>query len=917
VRRRPGARRRAADSAGQPLRVLYVEHDQADVELALAALEQGGFTVAADVVERPEELTARLRSASYDLVLSDYQLPSWTGMDALELMRREGVELPFILVSGTLGEEAAVECIKQGAADCVLKQSMVRLPLAVRRALAEKDARAARARAEETLRESEDRYRNLIENSQELIQSVAPDGTFVFVNRAWHETLGYTASELPRLSMLDVIHPDSREHCSEVFRRVLRGEVVADVEATFVSKDGRNVQVEGSTAPRIYEGRVVATHGFFRDVTLRKRAEEELKAIEERFKQFVEGSPDAIAGVDGSGRIVLANAQMERLFGYSRRELMGHTVELLVPERLRDAHREHRAAYHRKPVTRPMGGGLDLAGRRKDGTEFPAEISLSPVETRQGLLVMAVVRDLTERKRSEQALRESEQRYRSLFEGMTHGVYRSTADGRFLDVNPALVAMLGYGPKEEVLALDLARDVYARPEDRERLVAQYLQASRVEATEVQWKRRDGAIIDVRLTGRPVHRADGSLEAFEMIAEDVTHRRALELQVQQAQKMDAVGRLAGGVAHDFNNLLTVITGFTDLVMDSLGKGHPAMEDLGEVRRAADRARSLTRQLLAFSRRQVLQPRVLDLNEIVAGMEKMLQRIIGEDVELRSLFSAQGRVRADPGQLEQVVVNLAVNARDAMPRGGRLTIETADVEIDQAFARLHPPTTPGSYVLLAVHDTGVGMDEETLSHIFEPFFTTKEVGQGTGLGLATVYGIVNQSGGYIWAYSEPGRGSTFRVYLPRVEETAEHPVPGPDVAAPRGGTETILLVEDDANVRKIARQILERLGYNVLQADRPDAAVRVARVHQGPIHLLLTDVVMPGGTGAEVHETIQRSRPGIPVLYVSGYAGDAVLRQELGEPGTPFLPKPFTAADLARKVREVLTGGSSAEEPVKGS
>src|SRR3990172_2858771 len=305
----------------------------------------------------------------------------------------------------------------------------------------------------------------------------------------------------------------------------------------------------------------------------------------------------------------------------------------------------------------------------------------------------------------------------------------------------------------------------------------------------------------------------------MIAEDVTHRRALELQVQQAQKMEAVGRLAGGVAHDFNNLLTVITGFTDLALDSLGKGHPVAEDLGEVRRAADRAGSLTRQLLAFSRRQVLQPRVLDLNEIVAGMEKMLQRIIGEDVELQSLSSAQGHVRADPGQLEQVVVNLAVNARDAMPRGGRLTIETADVEIDQAFARLHPPTTPGSYVLLAVHDAGVGMDEETLSHIFEPFFTTKEAGKGTGLGLATVYGIVKQSGGYIWAYSEPGRGSAFRIYLPGVDETAEHVIPGRDTAEPQGGTETILLTEDDASVRRIARQILERLGDNVLEAERP--------------------------------------------------------------------------------------------------
>jgi CheY-like chemotaxis protein len=369
-------------------------------------------------------------------------------------------------------------------------------------------------------------------------------------------------------------------------------------------------------------------------------------------------------------------------------------------------------------------------------------------------------------------------------------------------------------------------------------------------------------------------------------------------------MEAVGRLAGGVAHDFNNLLTVIISYTDLLLEDLDRDDPKREDVTAVRKAAEGAAALTHQLLAFSRKQVLQPKVLDLNATVASTEKLLRRLIGEDIRLvAKLGSSLGRVKADPGQIEQVIMNLAVNARDARPAGGQLTIETADVAMDEAYVRGHPTAEPGRYVMLAVSDTGIGMDEQTKAHIFEPFFTTKELGKGTGLGLATVYGIVKQSGGFIWLYSEPGQGTSFKIYLPLVEESAQrHAMPA--VAKLPRGTETILVVEDAPAVRTVIRQVLERQGYTVLEAPNGEAAFALATKHHGPIHLLLTDVVMPGVNGRQLSEQLARPRPDMLVLFTSGYTDDSVVRHGILESGIAYLQKPFTPDGLARKVREVL-------------
>jgi two-component system, cell cycle sensor histidine kinase and response regulator CckA len=524
-----------------------------------------------------------------------------------------------------------------------------------------------------------------------------------------------------------------------------------------------------------------------------------------------------------------------------------------------------------------------------------------------------------DRKRKEEALRESEARYRSLVQSAVYGIYRSSVDDRFLDVNPALVAMLGYDSAEELLKVSLARDLYVDPEQRMRLIAAHEGRKSFQNVEVRWRRKDGRPITVRLSGRALIDGQGQPTEFEMIAEDVTERRALEDQLRQSQKMEAIGRLAGGIAHDFNNLLTVIKGYSELMLEELELADPLYCEVDEIKKAADRAAGLTRQLLAFSRQQVLAPRVLDLNSVIRNMERLLHRLLGEDINLTtSLDSGLGHIKADPGQIEQVVMNLAVNARDAMPNGGQLTIETMNVDLDENYVREHVTVKPGCYVMIAVSDTGFGMTEEIRARIFEPFFTTKEPGKGTGLGLSTVYGIVKQSEGYVWVYSEAGIGTTFKVYLPRVDAPADVTPYHSNGLLTYRGTETILLVEDEDGVRALVRQILLRQGYTILEARHGEEALLLCERHQGRIDLLLTDVVLQQMSGRELAERLIRLRPEMRVLYVSGYTDDAIVQHGVLSAGTAFLQKPFTTDALTRKVRQVLnvdpTNRSGSEETV---
>jgi hypothetical protein len=500
--------------------------------------------------------------------------------------------------------------------------------------------------------------------------------------------------------------------------------------------------------------------------------------------------------------------------------------------------------------------------------------------------------------------RAGEARFRRVVDSAMMGILFWDSQGKITDANDQFLKIVGY-TREDLQAGRIDWRAMTPPE-YEPADAKALEEFAATGTgaplEKEYIRKDGSRVPIIVGGALLDDPAHPGMAFVL---DITERKQLQQQLIQSQKMEAVGRLAGGVAHDFNNLLTAIFGYAELLTEELPEGSPARKDVEEIRKASQRAASLTRQLLAFSRQQVLQPIVLNLNDLVEDVEKMLRRVIGEDVELRTaLAKGAGNVRADPGQLEQVILNLAVNARDAMPTGGKLTIETRNAELSEMYAEAHQPVVPGAYVMLAVSDTGIGMDAKTQGRIFEPFFTTKEAGKGTGLGLATVYGIVKQSGGYIWTYSEPGHGTTFKVYLPHVDAPVEAAARPPEPGGPLAGTETVLVAEDDDLLRPLARGLLEKLGYTVLDAGTAAEALALARAHGGPIHLLIADVVMPGESGRQLARRLAEVRPDVRVLYTSGYTNEAIVHHGMLEPGLNYLQKPFTPAALARRVRDVL-------------
>jgi len=516
---------------------------------------------------------------------------------------------------------------------------------------------------------------------------------------------------------------------------------------------------------------------------------------------------------------------------------------------------------------------------------------------------------------AQEDLRRSEANFRSLVTNAPYGICSCDGQGKILDANPAFLELLGRTSASEIVGQHIF-SLYADSEQWFELADHLRSSAPFKGVTAEWKRKTGTTV-VRVSGRAVCNGLKDDVVFEIFAEDVTERRALEQQLRQSQKMEAVGRLAGGIAHDFNNLLMVISGYSEFLLERLG-GEPNLRGPAqEIASAADRASSLTRQLLAFSRKQMLAPRIVNLNDIVTENIKMLTRMIGEDIDLvmipgQSLWS----VRADAGQIEQVIMNLAVNARDAMPSGGKLTMETANVTLDEEYARVHAPLPAGDYVMVSISDTGAGMDAETQSHIFEPFFTTKGP-KGTGLGLSTVYGIVKQSGGYIWVSSELGRGTAFKIYLPRVASVEEPVMPAltpKQLQRVEPGSETILLVEDEANLRYLARQYLEKQGYKVIEAADGAVAMQIAVAHEGVIHLLLTDVIMPGMNGRELAQRISEIRPNVKVLYMSGYTENVIGQDGTLEHGVRLLQKPFNLRDLKSKVREVLDATPTPPEVV---
>jgi PAS domain S-box-containing protein len=629
------------------------------------------------------------------------------------------------------------------------------------------------------------------------------------------------------------------------------------------------------------------------------RHDEQLLDSDARYRNLLEQTQEAVAvGVDG--RVAYANLACVEMFGSSD-PMVGKPISTFFAPGSRELVDEivrHRSEGRIAPEL------YEAVGQREDGTTFDVEVRASPVQFEGRLGSQAILRNITGRKRMEAELRDSEERYRLLFERNLAGVYRSTVDGRMLECNRAFAKMMGYSSPAEVLAQP-AVAFHADSHARETFVARLRREGSLLNLENQGRRKDGSLIWVIENVSIIGSEDATNDVLLGTVIDMTERRKLEEQLLQSQKMEAVGRLAGGIAHDFNNLLTAVAGYTELLLGQLEEGDPRREFAEEIREAGKRAAALTQQLLAFSRRQVLEPRVLDLNAVISNMEKMLRRVIGEDVDLMtSLSPGLWRAKADPAQIEQAILNLVVNARDAMPRGGQLTLETANVELDARFAS----GVPGPHVMLAVSDTGVGMDTEQQARLFEPFYTTKERGKGTGLGLSTTYGVVKQSGGSIWVYSERGQGTTFKIYLPQCEEPLDAPHEAPLPAIPLTGTETALLVEDEPEVRRLVEKILGMQGYTVMSAASPAEAIAHSRGHSGAIEILVTDVIMPGMNGRELARVLSTARPSLRVLYMSGYTDAVIAQQGILEPGTAFLSKPFTPDALARKVREVLDAPS---------
>lgn len=765
------------------LRVLLVEDSRADATLVLRELHQAGFNLDSTRVDTEADYCTQLEFGP-DIILSDYNLPQFSALQALQLLHQRELDIPFIIVSGSIGEEVAVQTIRQGANDYLLKDRLGRLGSAVSQALKERQLREAKRQTEAALRESQERARLVVES--------APNGL--------------------------IMH-------------------------------------------------------------------------------------------DRDGLITLVNEMTEKLFGYTRAELMGQPVEMLVPQHFRSRHPQQRLGFVANPSTRPMGAGGNLYGLRKDGSEFPVEISLSPIHSPGGLLVLCAIVDITERKRTEEALHAAQERLQHVVATSPAVLFTLSVEGESISlvwISENVRLLMGY-TVEESLRPNWWYD-RVHPEELQGVLAEIkhgLFSRDTLAQEYRFRHRDGKYRWVRSELKPLR--DQRKLPFEIVGSwsDITVRKQLEEQYRQAQKMEAFGQLAGGVAHDFNNVLTVITGYSEMLLSGAVPAEKHQDLIREIRKAGNRAASLTRQLLAFSRKQVLQPVELDLNTVVGEAERMLGRLIGEDIDLATALDPDlGRIKADPGQIEQVIMNLVVNARDAMPTGGHLTIETRNVALDQSYAQKHAEVQPGEYVMLAVTDSGCGMDEATKSKIFEPFFTTKEVGKGTGLGLATVHGIVKQSSGSIEVYSEAGQGTTFKIYLPRLKGPISSRQSLPGLMLMPRGTETILLAEDEEGVRKIVRHTLESNGYTVLEASSGDEAAQLCQQHPSPIHLLMTDVVMPQMSGRQLANLVVGMRPTMKVLYLSGYTDDAVVRHGVLQAGMAFLQKPFTPLVLARKVREVL-------------
>ena len=1025
------------------IRVLHIEDSEQDAALIARHLACAGYELISERVDTAEAMKAALERDRWNLILCDYSMPQFSALRALTLAQEMEVDLPFIIISGTIGEAVAVEAMRAGAHDYLMKDNLVRLVPTIERELNEAENRRARREADEQLHLQS----VAMESAANAIMITDEKGAIIWVNYAFTETSGHSKDEvLGRNPRFLKSGKQDQAFYQNMWDTILAGKIWHDTlinrrkDGTFNHEDMTITPIRNKSGKRTHF--VAIKH----DITERTLAQEALQASELRYRRLFESAQDGILILDAdSGQVVDVNPYLSEMLGFSKKELAGKifweigpfkdivasrvafaqlreggyiryenlplksregltrqvefvsnsylagsrviqcNVRDITERKLAEAERERLAAEIENQRQRlnnivatvpgvvwEAWGQPDAATQRnnfvsnyvetmlgytvedwlstpnfwltiihpddkeeaaraaseafasgkssrqefswikKDGRAIWVESNYAVIKDEQDGAVglRGVTTDISERKRAEEQLRRQLDFTEAITNSLGEGLYALDKNGLVTFMNPAAEIGLGW-KQEQLLGQSMHEVIHFQKADCTRTPAEdcpllgvLKSAQTVKVDRDVFTRKDRTIFPVSYTSSPIitqGQAVGAVIAFH----DITERITLEEQFRQSQKMEAVGQLAGGVAHDFNNLLTVITGYSDLTLMRLGNDEPIRSNVEEIRKAGERAASLTRQLLAFSRKQVLQPKLLKLNVIVSDVEKMLRRLIGEDIDLLTVLEPSlGQINADPGQIEQVILNLAVNARDAMPQGGKLTVETSNVYLDNEYVRIHSGIRPGGYVMLAVNDTGTGMDGETQAHIFEPFYTTKVQGKGTGLGLSTVYGIVKQSGGNIWVYSEIGKGTTFKVYLPRVNDGGQIEAAPEPLADLSRGRETILLTEDEEPVRRLTRLILEMNGYQVLEATCGDEALSIYERHQGRVELIITDVVMPRMSGRELAQAPERLSPGIKVLYLSGYTDDAIVRHGLLDQKMAFLQKPFTPDALLRKVREML-------------
>lgn len=1053
------------------LRILNVEDSIRDYELLQRHLVREGYDLISDRVETIESMKNSIERCEPDVILCDFSLPRFDAFSALKFIKEAGLDIPFIIISGTIGEEVAVEAMLAGAQDYIMKGKFARLIPAIERGLEEAKNRKAKKFTEEALKESEDRYRDLVENSFDVICTHDLDGQIVSVNRMACKLLGYRKEFLVGRNLRSLLLPKYREGFDDYLFEI-QDKSFFQGTLSVITSSGEKRILEFTNTLRTEGVSIPIVRGVARDVTEQRIVEKALRESEIRYRLLFETNPFPMWVYDLESLYFLAvNQSAVKNYGYSTEEFLSKNInDIRISENAGEVSaNDSQICKHRK----------------KNGEIIDVEITSYELEFSGRKARLVLPHDVTERKKAEDALKKAEEKYRSIFENAVEGIFQINSNGDFISVNPAMARLLGYcSPNElieskaniktqhynnpeiqnkldDILSKDgivigFESEIYRKDKSKiwtainirsiydeahyeqiyegsieditERKRIEQIQANNLKQTALradvssafaeiennlqeilqlcaqavlkhleaylvqiwtishienalilktekcfnskdidtynndpakckfttsiiadnrqvhisndisddvyfnsgdrEWLQKEGIegfagvplIVENRLVGVLAMFFDKkineeTIEALnsvkDLIAQGIDRKntelalKESEEKLRQSQKLESIGQLAGGIAHDFNNLLTAITGYSELSLRRLENDDPLRRNLEEIRSAGERAAALTRQLLAFSRKQVLQPKILDVNLIVSDFEKMLQRLIGEDIELRTILKPQlGNIKADPGQIEQVIMNLVVNARDAMPLGGKLTIETENVFLNEIYAKQHIGVVPGAYIVLTVSDTGIGMDDETQKRIFDPFFTTKDLGKGTGLGLSTVYGIVKQSGGNVWVYSEINYGTTFKVYLPRVDEIGEITEPEKPLESEIKGTETILIAEDEDTVRKYTKDVLVSCGYVVLEAASGKEALLLCDEYEKPIQMLITDVVMPGLSGRELVDEVSLKYPNMKVLFMSGYTDNTIVYHGVLDKVTDFIQKPFSPDTLAQKVRQLL-------------